>query len=127
MSVVVVIGGFVAMDAWNSLSASVSNTLLAPNVDLLAYSFSPGGCQQNHVWVIPWFGNHVDVQANVTLRNNGWLGGYAKVTFTEDGSPIGEHDFYVGAGKTTPQTWQFTVNDCDSHTYGAQISGAQMG
>ncbi len=61
------------------------------------------------------------------MRNDGWLGGYAKVTFTSDGAPAGEHDFYVGAGKITQQTWQFQINDWAAYQFAAQISGASLG
>ncbi len=95
---------------------SVVQTLTAPSVTLMDPQFTTGSCQDDYFlfWVV---GHHEMVTATFGLKNDGPTGAHAQVVFTAEGARTDEGDFFIGAGKTATQAFQFRVNDCGQHTF----------
>ena len=118
IGITVVVGG---ITAWYILN-SVVEPIIAPHVELLNPQFNPGGCENDYFlfWVI---GHHEMVATSFGLKNTGLTDGRARVAFTADGAKVTDGDFFIGAGKTENQTFQFRVGDCSQHTFWAQLDG----
>jgi hypothetical protein len=124
ITIVVVIGvvGVVGAYAIGSYSVGLATQ---PQVTMAWNGAYSGVCTPTFWWIFQT-GQTTAVTANFTLRNTGPSNGVATVTFTSDGSPVSHSDFFVGAGKTVQDTWQFSVGDCNHHQYSAYISGVKQ-
>ncbi len=124
IEVIVVVGVVGAVGAY-AIGSYLIGLWTQPQVAMTWDGAYAGTCTPTYTlfWQTGWTRQ---VTANVTLQNTGPSNGQATITFTEDGSSAHTQDYFIGSGKTQVVSAQFTVNDCNTHQYGAYISGVKQ-
>ncbi len=132
IGVTVSVTAVLAFSAWSLLApiaGNIGHIIYQPNIKIVGQSYYPGACQTDYfLWIIPT-GQHMYVEANLTLENTGNAPGLATVSFSADGASVtgDPSSFLVQAGQATTQVASLRVNDCGAHNYFAQISAVTGG